>query len=86
MAEQEQAQEQALQSVLDAAATTRELGPVPIRVRIAPDVWSALRRDQDLDRPLLAPVPTLSVPVIVDDDLAPGQWAVEMSDGTERSS
>ena len=62
-------------------------GPFPSLVRIAPDVWSVARRDQDLNRPLLAPVPSvLTVPLVVDDDLPAGQWRVEMSDGTERSS
>jgi hypothetical protein len=75
-----------LQSVLDEVANLRIRGPWATKVRIAPDVWSALRRDQDLNRPLLAPMPALSVPVVVDDDLLPGQWRVEMSDGTERVS
>ena len=75
-----------LQSVLDAHATITRHGPVPVSVRIAPDVWSTLQRDQDWQRPLLAPPPPLSVPVTVDWELPPGQWRVALSDGSERSS
>lgn len=75
-----------ISEVMDAVARVRGLGPVPASARIAPDVWSALRRDQDQDRPLLAPPPVLSIPVTVDDDLPPGGWRILMSDGSERSS
>lgn len=75
-----------LQSLLDAHATITQMGPVPVSVRIAPDVWSALQCDQDWNRPLLAPPPRLTVPVTVDWDLLPGQWRVELSDGSECSS
>lgn len=75
-----------LAEVIELAANLRERGPWPVAVRIAPDVWSALRRDQYVNRPLPAPPPMLSVPVHVVDDLPAGQWRLDMSDGTVRSS